>query len=320
MIPFPTTNIAGWPADPAEQHALSATIRTHMGDRGCAVVRCQSMSSSDFEAVARLVCGELVADNGEHDRVEAGAPSVFTPTVYPANLKILWHNENSFLDVLPGRIVFGCVRAPETGGETPILDAERLVAALDPGIVARFRDRGVSYVRHYVPGLHRSWQQILRSATRQDAEEYCRSHDVEIRWAGNTPTTISVRPAFAVHPDSGRELFVAQPLHWHPRALPAATREQLLKFLGPDKLPRNCHFGDGSAIEDSIIDELMSASAELEESFPWSPGDILAVDNLRYSHARNAYQGERKLLVAMGTMLRFARPGGEGAIPLTPIA
>ena len=50
---------------------------------------------------------------------------------------------------------------------------------------------------------------------------------------------------------------------------------------------------------------ILAVYAELEYSFPWTPGDVLMVDNALTAHGRNAFSGERKLLVAMGEMLNY---------------
>jgi alpha-ketoglutarate-dependent taurine dioxygenase len=38
-------------------------------------------------------------------------------------------------------------------------------------------------------------------------------------------------------------------------------------------------------------------------SFPWREGDVLMNDNMLVAHARNPYQGERKIVVAMAEMV-----------------
>jgi len=37
-------------------------------------------------------------------------------------------------------------------------------------------------------------------------------------------------------------------------------------------------------------------------SFPWRQGDILMLDNMLVAHARNPFEGARKIVVAMGEM------------------
>lgn len=301
--------------------SVALQLRKELAANGRVVVRCPGeLPAADFESIATASCGRLEQDNGEHDRTEQGQEAgVFTPTSYSPRQKLLWHNENSFLDVFPGCIVFGSVKVPKEGGETPLVDNERLMAAIDRGIVRRFREHGIRYVRTYHAGLHRTWQQILQASTKDEAEAYGREHGIELHWQEETLTTVATRPAFCTHPESGRETFFAQPLHWHPRALPGSTREVLDRMYGTDNLPRHCVFGDGTEIDDSIIDELIQACEELEEVSPWAPGKVMVVDNIRYAHGRNPYKGERELFVAMGKMYRQDPTWSGGSALLHPL-
>ena len=83
------------------------------------------------------------------------------------------------------------------------------------------------------------------------------------------------------------------------------TRETLLSSFQEEDLPRNCYYGDGSRIEDSVMEEICGVYQKLEISFPWQPGDLLILDNLLTAHGRNPFFGERKLFVAMGEMTSF---------------
>jgi alpha-ketoglutarate-dependent taurine dioxygenase len=91
--------------------------------------------------------------------------------------------------------------------------------------------------------------------------------------------------------------------HWHPACLDQDTRASLLTLFAPDELPRNCFYGDGSPIEDEVMDAICAAYQKAEVCFPWNTGDILLLDNLMIAHARNPYQGERKIYVSMGNMM-----------------
>src|SRR5262245_43703176 len=51
--------------------------------------------STDFERFATALCPDLLEDNGEHPRQNVSG-NVYTPIFYPADKKVLWHNENSF--------------------------------------------------------------------------------------------------------------------------------------------------------------------------------------------------------------------------------
>ena len=57
-------------------------------------------------------------------------------------------------------------------------------------------------------------------------------------------------------------------------------------------------------IPDETVDRIGELFEELCVEFPWQKGDLIAVDNMLVSHARRPFSGERKLLVAMGHMVK----------------
>jgi hypothetical protein len=65
------------------------------------------------------------------------------------------------------------------------------------------------------------------------------------------------------------------------------------------ELPRNVFYGDGTAIEEGVLDEIRDVYADLLLTFPWREGDILALDNMLTSHGRAPFTGPRRVLVAM---------------------
>jgi alpha-ketoglutarate-dependent taurine dioxygenase len=257
-----------------------------------------------FQALAAAVCTSLYADNGEHDR-SAVSPNVYTPVFYPPQKQLLWHNENSFNHQWPGKISFGCVQPAATGGETPMVDSRAIAARLDRGIYRRFLDKRVMYVRNYLPGLGSPWSQIFQTTDRQEAEGIGARQRMTLQWTAAGLKTVAVRPAIVRHPETHETVWFAQPLHWHPSCLDPNVRQVLLANYGAEGLPRDCRFGDGSPIDDSIIQELMALHRECEVVFPWERGDVAVLDNLLTAHARNPYSGERRLLVALGDMRSF---------------
>ena len=79
-------------------------------------------------------------------------------------------------------------------------------------------------------------------------------------------------------------------------------RESLLSMMPAEDLPRNVYFGDGSPIEDSVVDEIRELYRQRAVSFPWQEGDILMLNNMLTAHGRNPFVGARKIVVAMGEM------------------
>jgi alpha-ketoglutarate-dependent taurine dioxygenase len=114
-----------------------------------------------------------------------------------------------------------------------------------------------------------------------------------------------VRPAATSHPRTGEFAWFNQAQHWHLSCLDPETRAALRVSFNEEDYPRNCYYGDGSPIEDSVIDEILEVYRGLEVSFPWRKGDIVMLDNMLTAHGRNPFAGQRKLFVAMGEMLSY---------------
>jgi hypothetical protein len=82
------------------------------------------------------------------------------------------------------------------------------------------------------------------------------------------------------------------------------VREYLLTEVKEAELPRNAHYGDGTPIEASFLDEIRAAYREETVTFAWQEGDILLVDNMLVAHGREPFVGPRKILVGMSEPYR----------------
>jgi alpha-ketoglutarate-dependent taurine dioxygenase len=262
-------------------------------------------SAPAFEAVARGLCGELFAENGEHPR-ETVSGNVYTPVFYPAGKRLLWHNENSFNHEWPLKILFCCLRPADVGGETPLVDSRQVWKRLDPGIKERFQRLGVMYMRNYGAGPGLDWQTVFRTADRAEVEALSVAQGLTVEWKpADRLRTRCVRPAVVRHPQTGEESWFNQAQHWHVSCLEPEMRSSLAAAFAEEDLPRHCYFGDGSPIPDSMMEEILAVYAELEVCFPWRAGDVVMVDNLLAAHGRNPFSGERKILVALGEMKTY---------------
>ena len=66
-----------------------------------------------------------------------------------------------------------------------------------------------------------------------------------------------------------------------------------------EDLPRNVYYGDGSRLEDGVVAEISEVYKQLAVRFQWQPGDVVMLDNMLVAHARDPFEGARKILVAM---------------------
>jgi hypothetical protein len=291
--------------------SLAVELKTALRDTGAVLVRGLSpLTVAEFATVAHAIVDRMVTGNAEHEAVdESGIVQV--PVEFSPDRKLLWHNENSFNRRWPLTLMFSPTIVAQTGGRTPLADCRELLSVLDPAIVTRFRERGVAYIRRYGQGLGLPWQRVFGTESREAAEAMASADGVGLSWGGDqTLSTRAVRPAVVAHPLTSEEVWFAQPAHWHPACMDDETRAALLEMFGADGLPRDCQFGDGSAIPDSMMRELLDAYASIERSFDWQAGDVLAIDNVLSAHARDPYTGQRRLLVAMGDEFEFTGPVG----------
>ena len=261
-------------------------------------------SVDDFENLAQAICPELFGEYGDLPR-EGISNKVYGSTPYPADQAILFHNESSHLHQYPLKIWFFCVQPSLQGGETPIIDCRQVYQMLDSKLREKFEQKQLMYVRNYTEGLDVSWQDFFHTTDKAVVENYCRQAGINFEWQKNNGLiTSKVCPAVSQHPKTGEIVFFNQLQLHHVSCLDPATRKSLLSMFGEENLPRNVYYGDSSPIEDSVMAEINAVYQQAQVSFPWQQGDVLMLDNMLTAHGRNAYKGARKIVVAMGEIVR----------------
>jgi alpha-ketoglutarate-dependent taurine dioxygenase len=267
-------------------------------------------SAPQFREIAGAISGDLL------DYQERAAPriqvqkGVYTSTEFPADQTIPMHHEMSYSHNWPTHIWFHCAQAAPQGGRTPIADDRKVVGRIDPKIQERFREKKVMYVRNYGEGVDLSWQDAFQTQDRSVVEEYCRKANMEVEWrSGDRLRTRTIRQVYATHPRTGETVWFNHAHMFHQSNLPAEVREALLSEFAADELPRNSFYGDGSPIEDSVLDEIRRVYEETACRFDWRQGDMLLVDNFLVSHGREPFSGPRKILVAMANLYTSAEVG-----------
>jgi amino acid adenylation domain-containing protein len=260
-------------------------------------------SAADFENVANAIHPNLFGEYGDLPR-EGVSGKVYGSTPYPPDKAILFHNESSHLHRWSLKIWFFCVQPAQQGGETPILDCRKIYQLLNPKLREKLEQKQLMYIRNYIEGLDVSWQDFFHTTDKAEVENYCRQAGMEFEWLENNGLkTRKIRPAVAKHPKTGELVFFNQLQLHHVSCLDSDVRQSLLSVFGEGKLPRNVYYGDGTPIEDSVMEEIGAIYQENQISFTWQKGDILMLDNMLTSHSRNPYAGSRKIVVAMGELM-----------------
>lgn len=225
--------------------------------------------------------------------------NIYTSTDYPASEQIFLHNEQSYNLQFPLKIYFFCLVAPAEGGQTPIADTRHILAAIDPEIRDRFARHGYMYVRNFGHGFGLSWQETFQTDRKSDVEDYCRQHQIVCEWHGERLRTRQVRAAIATHPRTGEQAWFNHATFFHISTLASSIRERMLAELGEENLPNNTYYGDGSRIEPEVMDHLRQAYLQEKIVFDWRQFDVLMMDNMLASHAREAFSGDRRVVAAL---------------------
>jgi alpha-ketoglutarate-dependent taurine dioxygenase len=232
-------------------------------------------------------------------RREVG-PGVYTSTEYPASEHIPLHNENAYAAQWPRLVLFHCVRAAETGGETPLADSAAVHEAIHPGVRETFVSRGLSYIRNFGTDLDLDWREAFQTQEKEVVEAYCKDAGITCEWLSPRHLrTRQVCPAVRAHPVTGKLLWFNQAHLFHHSSLAPEIAHELLSLFGEDGLPRTVRYGDGSLIEAEALAEVARAYASEERAFSWEDGDVLLLDNMRCAHGRRPFAGNRRVLAGL---------------------
>ncbi|MCX5016026.1 MULTISPECIES: TauD/TfdA family dioxygenase [unclassified Streptomyces] len=260
-------------------------------------------SPEEFGAAARAFSPELL------DYLERAAPrteiadKVFTSTELSQDQWIAFHHEMSYSHNWPGKLYFYGDRPSRTGGATPVASERAVFPRIPAELRERFQRHGVCYVRNYSPVLDIPWQVVFQTTDRAEVEAYCRASHTEFEWVGEDGLrTRAVRQAVSRHPRTGETVWFNHAHLWHVSALQPEVAEYLLGAYGPEGVPRNAFYGDGTPIEDEAVALIGKLYEDSAVSFPWQRGDVLVVDNHLATHAREPFRGDRRILVAMSDL------------------
>ncbi|MGW6916416.1 TauD/TfdA family dioxygenase [Kitasatospora sp. NPDC054939] len=280
-----------------DRDELRALLDTH----GAILFRGFGVGGVDgLQRTVAALSGEALAYTEASSPRTAISGNVYTSTDHPAEEEIFLHNENSYRDVWPMTLYFYCLQPPLTLGSTPLADTRRLSRAIDPAVREEFTRRRWSLVRNYHPNFGVPWREVFGSDTREGVAAYCRQHGLVPEWTGGDGLrTRAVRDAVHRHPRTGEEVWFNHITFFHVTTLPEDVQEGLLALFGEDGLPTNTYYGDGGRIPDDVMAHLRDCYQDAKVRFDWRKDDVLVVDNMLASHAREPYTGDRRIAVAM---------------------
>jgi hypothetical protein len=234
----------------------------------------------------------------------ARANNVYDASIEPACMNMTPHNELSYFTQYPRIIMFFCAKEADKGGEVVINDTRTILSRLEPAITERFLKKGILYQK-FLPheqdcqqgGV--SWQTAFFTDDKAIVEEYLSAQNMDYEWDAQNALTYRFQgPVTISHPDNGETLWFNQITelncsYWEDH--PYFEQQQLPE----DRYPSHTYYGDGSAIEREIIDNIRKVLWEQALVLKMHPGDLLVLDNAVIQHGRLAYEGLRRHEVSM---------------------
>lgn len=256
-----------------------------------------------FEAIAEAVHPGLYGAYGDLPKKEGGK-NTYRSTPYPEKQMILYHNESAHQERWPRKQFFFCELPSPIGGATPIVDCRRMLQHLPEAVVAELEQKGLKYIRTFGQQLDVSWQHFFKTEDRTEVEQHCRDAGIEFEWLDEESLQIrTLCPAVVEHPLTGERSFFNQVQLHHIACLEPQVKEDLLSMVGLQRMPRHVTYGDGSPISDETMALIGEAYEACALRFDWQQGDVVMVDNMLVAHARDPFEGARRIVVAMGDLV-----------------
>ena len=284
-------------------------------------------TAKQFEAVAGSLDSNLSPNHPLDDLVrEWRSDYVFeamsgVSAAGSANL-LPFHNEDSYLPTHPEKIMFYCLRAPEFGGETPIVDCREVLGSLPDRLVRRFVGRKLRSTKCL------SFDMVTANTgtdDRLEIEEICRAHQIEkLAWRkdGSLELEAEIDPVIT-HPQTGEAIWFnrakgsspwgviyerilstphCRDLRLRARAIYRTIRlamYALSRRMGQSAAARGkpgTTYSGGETV--SIRDQLLMVRAYWKHAvvLTWLPGDVLLLDNRIVAHGRMPFLGHRVIL------------------------
>ncbi|ARF54310.1 TauD/TfdA family dioxygenase [Streptomyces gilvosporeus] len=295
----------GTAADRAEAHRDA--VQDLIAEHGAVLLRGLGVGSPDeVAAVARALGVTPMTERERFAPRRSYAEGVYSSSEWPADEPMCMHHELSYATEVPSLLVFGCLTAPATGGRTAVADSQEVLKALPADLVAPFARDGWLLTRMY-HDIGVSWTEAFGTDDRSAVDAYCAAAGLEHEWLPDGRLrTRQRRSAVVEHPRTGAPVWFNQVAFLNERTLDPMVRDYLVDVYGPEGLPFNTAYGDGTALTGETVETLNAAYRAATVGEPWQDGDVLLVDNLRMAHSREPYEGDRDIVAILGNPVRLA--------------
>ena len=276
-------------------------------EQGWALVRGTGIENATDFSAAVTELGFDYATNYVELPFEGSRPGVFLTTDYPSEETIYFHSEAAHMAFSPKYIVFASIQPALSGGLTPLSDNFSSFSALPEEIALALHEQGLRYERSFIPGLDVAWQSFFGTTDRDKAKEIAAKNEFEVEWRSDDLVRTWARRSATLPRSDGKNCLFQQIALHHPAFLDPELRDSLTDIC-EGLMPRNVTLGSGKPLPAEWAYAIHKAQCESAFSFEWHSSDILFIDNIRISHARTPFIGQRRHLVMLS---RFSRNLGR---------
>lgn len=257
-------------------------------------------SSADFETLLdHTDYVNMPYVGGAAPREQVTESRIVTANESPASEKIPFHHEMAQVPTPPGYIFFYCEIASERGGATSILHSNEICQKffeIDPDFAKKVSDQGVRYIR-VMPeetdrssAIGRSWKETFQVDNRFDAELAMRDAGMEWEWLEDG----SVKTLTAILPAIRHDAEIDKPVFFNSIAAVFTGWNDVR-----NKGEKAVLTADGEYMKPDVLAELVKEMDKLCVNFKWQPGDVLWINNHTVLHARQPFEGNRRILASI---------------------
>eukprot|EP01124_Arcella_intermedia_P036394 TRINITY_DN9519_c0_g1_i1.p1 TRINITY_DN9519_c0_g1~~TRINITY_DN9519_c0_g1_i1.p1 ORF type:complete len:360 (+),score=54.10 TRINITY_DN9519_c0_g1_i1:33-1112(+) len=226
------------------------------------------------------------------------------------------HNDLAYRPAMAGRMALAHFKPASKGGSTPLYDMRLvwidLVSQFYPLMVDLHR-HGVIYTKN-LPDANNTtkaslwlktadiptWQSNYPNMTKEQITATLEAQGEKVEWLPDGTLRQSWHlPAFRQHPETGEYFFCNQILGFDARNFWQWPGRPFgdLAFID---CPTHVRVGNGKDLTDAEYEGVLDAHHKNAMRGQWQTGDLVIMDNIRMTHSRDPYEGERRLAISWG--------------------
>jgi alpha-ketoglutarate-dependent taurine dioxygenase len=287
-------------ADAPLEDADPAQLKEQIEDGGAILLRGYRWDLAAFEALTLGLCDRF-HEVGTRVRLRQPGDG-YTSEVFRENFTLLGHSEGTYRPWPPPPevCIFGCITPPAVpGGETLVVDGVAFARALSAELRQRLLESGVRYESHW--GRER-WQAEFGVADTPALHALLRQLP-GVRYAVEGEHLHLLYTTAALAPTPSGDLAFANGVLAH---LSHIAHPRYGKARVHANGSNRVYFGDGSELDDAVINHLIDVHDRIAHPHRWQAGEVLILDNRRFMHGRRmtTVPCERVLVSRFGRLRR----------------